>query len=256
MEMNIAVLGLGEAGTHFANGLSKLGFTVFGWDPNPKRVLHESVHFTKNNLEAVQNANIVFSVNLTSVSEEVAFEVKPALNENKIYAELNTSSPGKKQIIYENLKATGVQFADVAIMAPVPPKGIFTPMLASGPGAIPLTDIMQPFGLSIIAVDGNVGQAALLKLLRSIVYKGIAAVICEAMDAGKVFDQEKYIRGQINSIIGGQDELIDRFVEGSRTHALRRIHEMDAVVDMLLNKGLNPVMSEAAKENLKKLSEN
>ncbi|MCO5949359.1 NAD(P)-dependent oxidoreductase [Mucilaginibacter flavidus] len=252
--MNIAVLGLGEAGSHFANGLAKLGFNVFGWDPIPKRVLHKSVNFAKSNLEAAQNADIIFSVNLTSVSEEVATEVLPCLNEKKIYAELNTSSPGKKQIIYENLRTTGIQFADVAIMAPVPPKGIFTPMLTSGPGAIPLADIMQPFGLSIIPVDGNVGQAALLKLLRSIVYKGIAAVICEAMDAGMLFGQEKYIREQICSIIGGQDELIDRFVEGSRTHAIRRIHEMDAVVEMLMNKGINPVMSEATKENLQKLA--
>lgn len=256
MEMNIAILGLGEAGSHFANDLAKFGFNVFGWDPNPKHHLHESVYFAKSNLEAAQNSEIIFSVNLTSVSEEVAADVLPALNEKKIYAELNTSSPAKKQTIYENLKATGVQFADVAIMAPVPPKGIFTPMLTAGPGAISLANIMRPFGLSIIPVDGAVGQAALLKLLRSIVYKGIAAVICEAMDAGKLFDQERYIREQICSIIGGQDELIDRFVEGSRTHALRRVHEMDAVVEMLTSIGLNPVMSEATKKNLQKLAVN
>ena len=74
------------------------------------------------------------------------------------------------------------------------------------------------------------------------------------MEAGIAFDQEKYIREQISSIIGGQDELIDRFVEGSRTHAVRRIHEMDAVVDMLTNKGIKPLMSQAAKENLQKLT--
>lgn len=255
-EMNIAVLGLGEAGSHFANDLAKIGFNVFGWDPNPKHHLHNSVHFAKSNLEAAQNSEIIFSVNLTSVSADVAAEVLPALSEKKIYAELNTSSPDTKRTIYENLKATGVKFADVAIMAPVPPKGIFTPMITAGPGAISLASIMQPFGLSIIPVDGDVGHAALLKLLRSIVYKGIAAVICEAMDAGKSFDQEKYIREQICSIIGGQDELVDRFVEGSRTHALRRIHEMDAVVEMLTNKGLNPVMSAATKENLQKLADN
>lgn len=252
--MKIAILGLGEAGTHFANGLSALGFTVFGWDPDPRRQLSEKVHFAKSNLEAAQNADMIWSVNLTQVSEDVVKEVLPVLNPQKIYAELNTSSPKKKQAIGEILGPSGVQYVDVAIMAPVPPKGIFTPMLAAGEGAIAFADVLQPYGLNVNAVAGAVGQAALLKLLRSIVYKGIAAVICEAMDAGIAFDQEKYIREQISSIIGGQDDLIDRFVEGSRTHAVRRIHEMDAVVDMLTNKGLSPLMSQAAKENLEKLA--
>jgi len=254
--MNVAILGLGEAGTYFANGLADLGFTVWAWDPNPKRKLNESVHFAKSNLEAAYQAEMVWSVNLTQVSEEVAREVMPSLNKHKIYAELNTSSPNKKHTIYQLLKETGVQFVDVAIMAPVPPKGIFTPFLASGPGADSLVQIMKPYDLSIRTVDGEVGKAAMLKLLRSIVYKGIAAVICEAMDAGKAFDQEAYIRDQIQSIIGGKDDLIDRFVEGSRTHAVRRIHEMEAVVDMLKNKGLKPVMSEASRENLEKLAGN
>jgi len=253
IKKNIAILGLGEAGTLFANGLADLGFRVWAWDPNPTRDLHPAIQVAKNNLEASQQADIIWSVNLSEVSEEVAQEVKPCLNENRIYAELNTSSPDKKKAIEQLLKETGVLFADIAIMAPVPPKGIFSPFLASGPGALPLASLFQSYGLNFQTVEGEVGKASTLKLLRSIVYKGIAAVICEAMDAGKAFDQESYIREQITSIIGGQDELIDRFVEGSRNHAVRRIHEMEAVVQMLRNQGLIPIMSEAAKENLEKL---
>ena len=64
----------------------------------------------------------------------------------------------------------------------------------------------------------------------------IAAVICEAIEAGKAFELEQYIREQISSVIGGNDALIDRFVEGSKIHAERRIHEMEAVVQMLEEK--------------------
>ncbi len=251
--MNIAILGLGEAGSHFANDLANLGISVYGWDPNPKRPLDKSIQIAQSNLDAAENADIIFSVNLTSASELVAREVKPILNRNKIYVELNTSSPDKKKAIFQILEESSVQFVDLAIMAPVPPKGILTPMLAAGPGANTLVEQLKPYGLAIKSIAGEVGYAAELKLLRSIVYKGIAAVICEAIDAGKLFNQEKYIREQISSIIGGNEDLIDRFVEGSQTHAERRIHEMDAVVEMLINKGLNPVMSDAAKQNLQKL---
>ena len=251
--MHIAILGLGEAGSTFANDLSAMGIAVSGWDPLPKRSLHENVHFAESNADAVKDADIIFSVNLSSASEAIAKEVLPVMNANKIYAEMNTSSPQKKIAVFNILKSSGVQYVDLAIMAPVPPKGIKTPFLASGPGAKKLQEKMERLQLDISFLSENVGDASTRKLLRSIVYKGVAAVMCEAMEAGKAFGLEKYIREQISSVIGGNDALIDRFVEGSYSHAERRIHEMEAVVQMLKEKDLQPLMSAASRDNLKKI---
>jgi hypothetical protein len=59
------------------------------------------------------------------------------------------------------------------------------------------------------------------------------------MEAGVHFGLEAYIRAQIGSVVGGEPALIDRFVEGSRTHAERRLHEMEAVAEMLEQAGLS-----------------
>jgi 3-hydroxyisobutyrate dehydrogenase-like beta-hydroxyacid dehydrogenase len=251
--MHIAVLGLGEAGSIFANDLSALGITVSGWDPSPQRKLHESIRFAASNADAAKDADIIFSVNLSSVSEAIANEVLPVLNADKIFAEMNTSSPQKKMAIDEILKPSAVQYVDLAIMAPVPPKGIKTPFFISGAGAKSLKEKLAKFNLNIEVLSETTGDASTKKLLRSIVYKGIAAVICEAMEAGKAFDAEDYIREQISSVIGCNNELIDRFTEGSRIHAERRIHEMEAVVNMLQEKNIEPVLSTAAKKNLEKI---
>ena len=251
--MHIAILGLGEAGSIFANDLSAMGITVSGWDPLPKRSLHENVHFAESNADAAKDADIIFSVNLSSASEAIAKEVLPVMNANKIYAEMNTSSPQKKIAVYNILKSSGVQYVDLAIMAPVPPKGIKTPFVASGPGAKKMQEIMESLKLDFSFLSENVGDASTRKLLRSIVYKGVAAVICEAMEAGTAFGLDEYIREQISSVIGGNDALIDRFVEGSYSHAERRIHEMEAVVQMLKEKDLQPLMSTASRDNLKKI---
>jgi 3-hydroxyisobutyrate dehydrogenase-like beta-hydroxyacid dehydrogenase len=251
--MHIAILGLGEAGSIFANDLCALGFTVSGWDPLPKRNLHENVRFAESNADAVKNADIVLSVNLSSASEAIAKEVLPVLNASKIYAEMNTSSPQKKIAVDEILKSSAVQYVDLAIMAPVPHKRIKTPFLLSGPGAKLLKEKLEEYNLNIEVLSENVGDASTKKLLRSIVYKGIAAVICEAMEAGKAFGAEDYIRQQIRAVIGGNNELIDRFTEGSRIHAERRIHEMEAVVNMLQEKNIEPLLSTAAKNNLEKI---
>lgn len=140
-------------------------------------------------------------------------------------------------------------------MAPVPPKGILTPFLASSKNSKEFLELMSPFKLYLTSVEnGKIGDAATMKLLRSIVYKGIAAVVCEAMEAGEAFGMEAYIRGQISSLIGGNDEIIDRFVEGSRTHAIRRMYEMEAVIEMLEEKGLDPIVTRGTRNNLEKLS--
>ena len=140
-------------------------------------------------------------------------------------------------------------------MAPVPPKGIFTRLLASGEYVTEFLEKVNSLNLDLkILENSQVGDAATRKLLRSIVYKGIAAVVCEAMEAGEVFGMEAYIRGQISSLIGGNDELIDRFVEGSKTHAVRRMHEMEAVIEMLETKGIEPIVTRGTRNNLEKLS--
>lgn len=250
--MKIAILGLGEAGSHFANDLAKMGLKISGWDPNLTRPLHPKVHFAKNNSEAVQNADIIFSVNYTSESRSIAKEVSTKLKEGAIYCEMNTSSPQTKIEIETILQPSQIHFVDLAIMAPVPPKGIQVPLLASGGGAKLLVEKLSSLSLNLTFLNEKTGDAAGRKLLRSIVYKGVAAVICEAMEAGEHFGLEKYIRTQINSIIGENDELIDRFVKGSRTHAKRRMHEMEAVVSMLEGENLDAIMSTGAVNNLKK----
>jgi 3-hydroxyisobutyrate dehydrogenase-like beta-hydroxyacid dehydrogenase len=249
-KLHIAILGLGEAGSIFANDLAAMGLAVSGWDPNPKIALHKNIRFAANNADAAKDADIILSVNLSAVSESVAREVLPMLNNEKIYAEMNTSSPQQKIAIENLLKSTGVRFADVAIMAPVPPKGIKTPFLISGNGAAALKEKLYNYNLNITLLSDKTGDASTRKLLRSIVYKGVAAVICEAVEAGKAFGLETYIREQISSVIGGNDALIDRFVEGSKTHAGRRIHEMEAVEEMLREKNLQALMSTAARQNL------
>jgi 3-hydroxyisobutyrate dehydrogenase-like beta-hydroxyacid dehydrogenase len=193
-------------------------------------------------------------VNLASVALDVAAEVRPHLLASQVYLEMNTAAPGLKKAAHQLLQPTGVRFVDLAIMAPVPPAGIRTPMLACGDGAKPFYETMHPLGLSIEVLEGDVGDAATRKLLRSIVYKGIAAVVCEAMASGQAFGMEAYIRSQISSLVSGGDPVIDRLVEGSRTHAERRMHEMTAVVDMLAAHHVEPLLSRATRDSLERLT--
>lgn len=262
-KLTIAILGLGEAGSHFANDLVAMNVNVVGYDPAwigpawigpaPKRELHPAVTLAASNAEAARGADIILSVNLSAVAETVAAEVTSVLQPGQLYAEMNTASPDTKRAVAAIVQPSGALAVDVAIMAPVPPKGIRTPFLVSGPGAAQFAEKLLPLGLDISVLGDKMGEAATRKLLRSIVYKGVAAVIGEAVAAGRAFGLEPYIRDQIRSVIGGNDALIDRFLEGSKTHALRRSHELEAVVAMLTARDVKPVMARATLTSLENL---
>lgn len=251
MTHKVAVLGLGEAGSAIAADMVEAGMTVTAWDPKPK-VVPSGVDLTANDHAAIAGADLVLSVNLASVAAEVARSALPALAKGQVYADLNTASPGKKREVAEILHPSGVLFADVALLAPVPGRGLRAPALVSGPGAQRFHDLLTPYGMPVTVLDEQAGSAAARKLVRSIFMKGLAAVVMECLEAAERLDCEAWTREQLLTVI--RDEaLIDRFVEGSRTHAARRIDEMEAVAALLAEIGVASLMTQATIERLEKL---
>ena len=246
--MRVAILGIGEVGSTLASNLLAAGVQVSGWDPNPRN-LPDGLHFAASNAEAVKGANLILSANLAAVSVDVAREVLPQLEENQVYADMNTASPGTKQAIDSLLADSPALFADVAIMAPIAPKRIRTPLLVSGNGASQFAELYSKFGSPITVLDEAAGYAAILKLVRSIFYKGLAAVVIETLEAAEKLNLDAYAREQMMTIL--RDEpMIDRFVNGSRIHARRRIHEMDTVIELLQSLDVETYSSEAARAHL------
>jgi 3-hydroxyisobutyrate dehydrogenase-like beta-hydroxyacid dehydrogenase len=250
--MKIAVLGLGEAGSAIAADLAAAGLTVAAWDPKPKHV-PPGVTLTATDQAAINQADVVLSVNLASIAVAVARSALPALTEGQVYADLNTASPGVKRAIAEMLRPSGALFADVALLAPVPGRGVRTPALVSGPGANRFHDLLTPLGMPVTLLDAPAGSAAAHKLVRSIFMKGLAAVMIECLEAAEQLDCEAWTREQLLTVI--RDEmLIDRLVTGSRTHAARRVHEMEAAAQLLAEIGVTASMTEATIERLEALS--
>src|SRR4029450_11444234 len=103
-----------------------------------------------------------------------------------VYADLSTSSPGVKRRLADiAATAAGVGFVDVALRAPVPGNGPCPPALAAGGAADAFAATMRPLGMPVEVVGPEPGQAATRKLLRSIVMKGLAQLLIEAMAAAE-----------------------------------------------------------------------
>jgi 3-hydroxyisobutyrate dehydrogenase-like beta-hydroxyacid dehydrogenase len=251
--MIIAILGIGEAGGALARDLIAKGVRVRGWDPAP-RLIPEGLDFASGNPAAASGAEIVLSVNWASVAIEVAVEVASVLQPNQLFADLNTAAPQTKRGVAAIIEETGALFVDAALMEPVLPKGLGTPVYASGSGAETFAQTMTPLGMPVTFLDHEAGHAATHKLVRSIVYKGIAAVVMECLEAAQALNMSEFARAQMMTIM--RDEaMIDRFVNGSIKHARRRVHEMEAVVEMLNSIGVSAFTSQAAMRRLKEITE-
>jgi 3-hydroxyisobutyrate dehydrogenase-like beta-hydroxyacid dehydrogenase len=251
--MIIAILGIGEAGGALARDLIAAGVQVRGWDPEP-RLLPDGLEFASSNPAAASGADIVLSVNWASVAIEVATEVAPVLQPGQLYADLNTAAPQLKRDIAPIIETTGALFVDAALMDPVPPKGLRTQVYVSGSGAEIFAEKMSPLGMPVTFLNDEEGNAATHKLVRSIMYKGVAAVVIECLEAAEALNMTEYARSQMLKIIP-EEAMIDRFVSGSKKHAGRRVHEMEAVVEMLNSVGVSAFTSHAAMRRLKELME-
>ena len=227
--MRVAVLGLGEAGTLYARGLSSLGVSVLAFDP----VVSDpppGVSLAPDGPSAVRDADVVASLVGASAAPRVAASVLAHMPSGAVFADMNTAAPSDKQRMAAEAATAGVPFADVAIMAPVPRAGESTPLLASGTGAARLAELWGGLGIPITDVGTQAGDAAGRKLLRSIFMKGLAALVFESVTAADRLGAGEWIRAEMAGELGpGGAQLVERLISGTRQHAERRQHEMQDV---------------------------
>jgi 3-hydroxyisobutyrate dehydrogenase-like beta-hydroxyacid dehydrogenase len=238
----VAMLGLGEAGSEMRGGLRAAGARVVGYDPLP-----QTGPDVDDPQAAVAMADVVISVTTAAHAREAAESVLSELGPAQVYADANTSAAGLKRELAELIAPTGAAFADVAIMAPVPGRGLELPALASGPGAQAFVDALQPLGMRVQVSGQEAGDAAQRKLLRSVLWKGIAAAITEALAASRAAGEEAFMREQIAELFDEADPALARRMEtGSVQHARRRMHEMHDAQAMLDELGVQPRVARAA----------
>jgi 3-hydroxyisobutyrate dehydrogenase-like beta-hydroxyacid dehydrogenase len=246
--VRIAVLGLGEAGSEIARDLVAAGADVRGYDPKGLPV--PGVQERGSEAEAVADADLVLSVNSSHDAMTALVNALPALRPGTVWADLNTASPGLKVGLAETAGG-GAAFVDVALMSPVPGKGVRTPMLVSGPAADRYAEVLRGYGAQVTVQPGPVGEAISRKLLRSVFYKGLAAAVVEAVTAAEAAGCADWLRGNISAELAGFDErTIDRLIDGTHTHARRRADEMTAATEQLQELGVPARVAPAARDLL------
>jgi 3-hydroxyisobutyrate dehydrogenase-like beta-hydroxyacid dehydrogenase len=250
----VAVLGLGEAGARYAADLLAAGVTVVGHDPVARPEI-PGLRQVDGPVAAVRDAAYVLSLNSASVAAAVAAAAAPGLRPGAVFADLNTGAPEVKRRVAETVEPTGAEFVDVAVLAPVPRRGLRTPVALAGSGRADFTLFRAAFDVPVEDAGPSPGAAAARKLLRSVFMKGIAAVVLESLEIGALAGQEDWLREQIVTELTAADRaFVDRLVDGTPRHAGRRLAEMRAVADYAAGLGAGHDITRATIARLERLA--
>jgi 3-hydroxyisobutyrate dehydrogenase-like beta-hydroxyacid dehydrogenase len=251
-------LGFGEAAFHIARGLRQEGlgglvaFDIHTNTPGRgekirRRAEETGTRLVASNAELAAVADWIWSAVTSDQAAAAAAQNTPHLGARHLYADLNSVSPAVKQGIARTITATGARFVEVAMMQPVPPYGHRVPILAGGAAAGEFQERMMRHGMRIQVAGSGVGTAAATKMFRSIMIKGMEALMTECVLGAGRYGAEQAVFASLTESYPGidwpalADYMIGRVVE----HGERRAREMEEVAETLESIGIEPIMAAA-----------
>ncbi len=243
--MRIAVIGCGEVGILYAGAFHSVSESLYLCDPRPSP---RALCFSQQNHVAIstslgewlQGTDLVLSCVVGTVSLEVASTAFPYMRRGAMYADMTTCDPAKIREAAVLAEGRGINYVDVAIMGAVALGGVKTALLCAGPGAPKLSTIFQAIGAPARTVnDGAPGDAAALKILRSVFTKGLEALAIETFLAA----EKQGVTDELYEVLADVDRnplrsTLESFVRTHLIHAPRRLQEIDEAERLLRETGL------------------
>jgi 3-hydroxyisobutyrate dehydrogenase-like beta-hydroxyacid dehydrogenase len=249
--MRIALIGYGEVGRILAEDLRAHGESVAAFDlkleSDAGAVLrthaHEhAVELTVSHVAAVRDAELVVSAVTASQAVAVARSCAPGLAKGAFFLDLNSASPGAKIEAATVVDAAGGRYVEGAVMTSVPPYRIKVPLLLGGPHAAALEPLLNRLGFAAKMASDRLGVASATKMCRSVMIKGMEAMVIEAYTTARHYGVEDAVLASLKETFPGIDwekqgaYFFQRVIE----HGRRRSEEVREVAVTVREAGLQP----------------
>lgn len=260
MEQQVGLIGFGEAGSIFAIAGGWAGaacaFDRKTDDPvtrNALRAAYEAAGVRGAGVLADVVSAVPLLVSLVTADQALAVAEQAAglIAPGTLYCDMNSVAPQTKQAASRVIEAAGGHYVDVAVMAPVIPARLDVPLLLSGGEAAAAQDRLAALGFANIRVVGDaVGRASAIKMIRSVMVKGLEALTAEcvlAADAAGVLDE---VLASLDASEKRRTwtERADYNLDRMLVHGLRRAAEMEEVVKTLDGLGTGGMMTRGTVE--------
>jgi 3-hydroxyisobutyrate dehydrogenase-like beta-hydroxyacid dehydrogenase len=252
----VAFIGFGEAGQAIATGLRGEGVErIAAWDilfpqddgARLKAAADKAgVRVATSAADAVDDADIVIAAVTAASSVEAARSAVSDLTGSPYYLDINSVSPGKKNDTAA-LLGDRARYVDVAVIAAILDKLHKTPMLLAGPNAQAVSPLLTELGMNVKIAGDKIGTAAAIKMIRSVMIKGIEALTLETFIAAQRAGLVDEVTASMKTNYPGLDfvKMAEYNVERMASHGERRAAEMEESARTLRELGLEPRMVDA-----------
>ncbi len=261
MDTVLGIIGFGEVGRIFGCGLrEKPGVeSVSAWDlkfagdaaPAARLAAQDLGIAPAVDMAALcANANLLVSAvtasNTLAVAEEAARHVRPGA----VFLDLNSASPSTKQRAAQAIEAAGAHYVEAGVMTSVPPYGIRVPMLLGGTHAATLSATLAGWGMDTKVVSEKIGVASAIKMSRSIMIKGLEALVVESYTNARRYGVEDHVLPTLKETFPQIDWDVQGAYFFSRVvqHGKRRAEEMRESASTVREGGFAPLMASAIAE--------
>lgn len=264
---SIALVGFGEAGHAFASGWSlpptvrPKAYDVKLHDeattgPVLERCASAGAEPVADANKALDGAGLVFSVVTADQALEAARTCAPHLARNALWLDCNSCAPQTKQQAALLIEAAGGRYVDVAVMAPVYPKRHEVPLLLAGPHAAEAASVIVRLGMRPAVSGDRIGDASSIKMLRSVMIKGLEALTTECLLAARRAGVEDAVLASLQASDPGFDWRArgSYNLERMMVHGARRAAEVEEVCATLRGLGLPDWMSRGTVEWQRRVS--
>jgi 3-hydroxyisobutyrate dehydrogenase-like beta-hydroxyacid dehydrogenase len=250
---SVAVIGFGEAGSSLCIGWNRGGvrsFDIKQTNPDLKtakcaEMQDRGVDAAEDMRAAVAEADLIFSTVTADQAFAAASSAAPWLKPGAFFFDLNSCAPSTKQKSAAVIEAAGGRYVDIAVMATITPHYHHTPMLICGDHSTDALAALQALDMAPKLVPGPVGRASTIKMVRSVLVKGIEALSAEcfwaASKAGVV--DEVAVSLDASQTDMGWKAQAHYNAERMTTHGIRRAAEMREVQKTLIDLGITPDMT-------------
>lgn len=251
--LHVAIAGFGDVGQTYARALMERGQSVGVFHPAPRQAALEAARsmgltIQRDPSTAFANADLVLNVAPGSQALPVARAAAPHLMAGALFADLSSASPADLREAASLFVKSA--YVDAAIMGAVSIHAHRTPLLASGDHASRLQALLAPLEFTVdVLPDSKPGDATGLKLIRSVLTKGMDAVITECLLVAEAMGMSKLLLSHIGDLDRSTlSELIAMFVRTHAPHALRRMHEVQTVETTLGDLGVPLIVTSAVRQ--------
>lgn len=248
----IALIGYGEVGQILAEDLRASGHSVAAYDlklvsattaePLRDHAARVGVRLAADHTDAVRAAELVVSAVTASQAVAAAEACAGALAAGAFFLDLNSASPGAKARAAAVVEQAGGRYVEGAVMTSVPPYRIRVPLLVGGPQAEAACPLLAALGFSPRVASERLGVASATKMCRSVIIKGMEAMLIESLTAARHFGVEQAVLASLAETFPGIDweRQASYFFQRVIEHGRRRAEEMREVAVTVREAGLEP----------------